>query len=123
MAHTISPGPHPNITTIRIYDELQRDDLTCTDELGLNEGRPLYILVDVSEMDRGLPAGFLDGERQGFFLHPNTAHIALFTNSMMLDTAGRMIAKLTRQKDKLTVHKTREEALAHLTTLVAQAGL
>lgn len=119
MAHEIQPGPESNIVLLRLYGELTKADLLCDDELGLNEGKPMLILVDASDMDIGLPAGFMDGKRESFFLNPNAQHVALYTTSWLLNSAAKMLGKITRQREKLSVHDSREAALEHLLTLAA----
>jgi len=120
MAHEIQPGPQPNIVLMRLYGELTKEDLLCDQELGLNDGKPMFVLVDVSEMDIGLPASFMDGKRESFFMNPNLQHVSLYTTSWLLSSAARMLGKLTRQRDKLSVHDTREAALNHLMRLVSK---
>jgi hypothetical protein len=103
---------------MRLHGELTKDDLLCDNELDLNEGQAMFVLVDVSEMDIGLPAGFMDGKRESFFMNPNLHHVSLYTTSWLLSSAAKMLGKLTRQRDKLSVHDTREAAMNHLLTLV-----
>jgi hypothetical protein len=118
MAHEILPGPTENILLMRLYGELTKADLLCDDELHLNEGKLMYVLVDASDMDIGLPAGFMDGKRESFFLNPNLQHVALYTTSWLLNSAAKMLSKITRQREKLSVHDSREAALEHLMTFV-----
>lgn len=105
---------------MRLYGELLKEDLLCDDELGLNDGQPVLVLVDASEMDIGLPAGFMDGKRESFFMNPNLQHVALYTTSWLLTSVAKMLGKLTRQREKLSVHDTREAALEHLINLAAK---
>ncbi|MBZ0288539.1 MAG: hypothetical protein K8I30_13060 [Anaerolineae bacterium] len=121
MAHEIQAGPESNIRLMRLIGELLREDLMCDDELGLNSGERMYVLVDASEMDIGLPAGFMDGKRESFFMNPNLAHVAVYSTSWLLNSAAKMLGKLTRQRDKLSVHDTREAALEHLKNLAADS--
>jgi hypothetical protein len=120
MAHEIEAGPESNIRLMRLQGELLKADLLCDDELDLNSGTPIFVLVDASEMDIGLPAGFMDGKRESFFMNPNLQHVALYSTSWLLNSAAKMLGKLTRQRDKLSVHDTREAALEHLKNLAAQ---
>jgi len=120
MAHEIQPGPEAHIRLMRLYGELTKDDLLCDDELGLNTGESVLVLVDASEMDIGLPAGFMDGKRESFFLNPNVQHVALYTSSWLLNSVAKMLSKLTRQRDKLSIHNSREAALGHLKGLAAK---
>jgi hypothetical protein len=122
MVHTITAGPEPNIKIMRIVGDVTYETMAAVDELGLNEGQPIYILLDISKMSTSLPEDFLDGARNSFFIHPNMAHTAMYTQSTALGTIARMIAKLTRRKDKLTLHATYQEALNHLVALSQQAS-
>jgi hypothetical protein len=117
IAHQITPGPQSDIVICSIQGELTYDDMTCVEELGLNEGRPVYILLDVTKMEGGLPPDFLDGARKSWFTHENTAHLALFADSHILRMVGTMVAKLTRRADKLSTHETYAGALGHLQQL------
>lgn len=119
MAHEIEAGPQPNIVVMRLIGELAKDDLLCDDELGLNGDRAMLVLVDASEMDIGLPAGFMDGNRESFFMNPNLQHVALYSTSWLLTSVAKMLGKLTRQRDKISVHDSREAALQHLVALAA----
>ena len=117
MAHEILPGPAENILLMRLHGELTKADLLCDDELSLNDGKLMYVLIDASDMDIGLPAGFMDGKRESFFLNPNLQHVALYTTSWLLNSAAKMLSKITRQREKLSVHESREAAMTHLLTL------
>ena len=121
MTHVIESGPEPNIRLMRLQGELLKADLLCDDELGLNTGTPVFVLVDASEMDIGLPAGFMDGKRESFFMNPNLQHVALYSTSWLLNSAAKMMGKLTRQRDKLSVHDTREAAMEHLKNMATQS--
>ena len=123
MAHTITPGTHPNIKVMELEGELTHADMTADEALGLNEGKPVYVLLDASKISVGLPPDFLDGARKSYFVHPNLAHMALYVSSVLLRNIGAMVAKLTRRKDKLTIHESREAAMRHLEKLVKEAGL
>lgn len=121
MAHVIETGPEANIRLLHLQGELLKEDLLCDDELGLNSGEPMYVLVDASEMDIGLPAGFMDGKRESFFMNPNLRHVAVYSTSWLLSSAAKMLGKLTRQREKLSVHDTREAAIEHLVQLAAES--
>lgn len=118
MAYEILPSPHPNIICLRLYGDVAAEDMTLNAEIGLDKGKPIYVLVDASELSLALPANYLDTARHSFFTNPNMAHMAVYTGSTMLDAIGNMIAKLTRKRDKLSLHKSREEAIEHLLKLV-----
>lgn len=123
MAHVITPGTHPNIKVMELQGELTYEDMTAEEPLGLHEGNPVYVLLDASKISVGLPPDFLHGARKSYFVHPNLAHMALYVNSMLLKNIGIMVAKLTRRKEKLTLHESREAAMKHLEKLVREAGL
>lgn len=118
MAYEILPSPNPNIVCLRLYGDVVAEDMTLNTEIGLDKGKPVYVLVDASELSLALPANYLDTARNSFFINPNLAHMAVFTGSSMLDAIGNMIAKLTRKRERLSLHKSRDEALNHLLKLV-----
>lgn len=122
MAHKISTGPHPDIVIMDLIGELEYGDMTADEGLGLNKGRPLYVMLDASKISVALPDGFIDGARHSYFVNPNMAHMALYVESGMLRTIGTMVAKLTRRQDKLSVHESREKAMAHLQKLMKQSS-
>ncbi|MGB1289252.1 MAG: hypothetical protein ACPG7F_22140, partial [Aggregatilineales bacterium] len=86
--------------------------------IGLNEGQK-YVMLDMSEMNIGLPERFIEAAQQSFFTHDNLLHTVLYVDSGMLRSISVMIAKLTRRQNRLTLHKSREEALEHLHEIVA----
>jgi hypothetical protein len=114
MAHEISAGPKPNIVIFRLIGDLTYADMTCDQELGLNDGHPLYILLDGAKANVGLPDGFLDGAKRSWFTNENLVHLALYLDSPLLRTIGLMVAKVTRRAEKLSLHNTHEAALHHL---------
>ncbi|MBZ0282048.1 MAG: hypothetical protein K8L97_15015 [Anaerolineae bacterium] len=118
MAHEIMPSPHPNIVCLRLYGDVAAEDMVLNTEIGLDKGEPIYVLVDASELSLALPANYLDTARNSFFINPNMAHLSVYTGSTMLDAIGNMIAKLTRRRDRLSLHKSRDEALNHLLKMV-----
>jgi hypothetical protein len=119
MPYEIHPSPRANIVVCKIINELSYSDMMIVQPLGLDKG-PRYILLDASEMSVALPEHFLEGARESFFIHPNTEHLALYVKSQLLGMVGLMVAKLTRRKEKLSVHSTYESALEHLIRLSDQ---
>lgn len=119
MAYEIQPSSHPQIACVRLYGDLQPEDMLLNAEIGLDKGTPMFILVDASELGVALTPNYIDTARKSFFTNPNLAHMAVYTGSPMLDAIGNMIAKLTRRRDRLSLHKSREEALDHLMKLIA----
>lgn len=117
MSYKIIDGPHPQIKIHQITGELTYAAMTAESELGLLEG-PKYVLLDVSELDVGLPAGFLEGAKHSYFTHLNLRHMALYTRSHLLSNVGKMVAKLTHKKNQLSVHTSYDHAINHLLSLV-----
>lgn len=120
MPHEILPSPHPKIFCVRLYGDVTAEDMKLNAEIGLDKDEPVYVLVDASELSLVLPANYIDTARHSFFLDSHLAHMAVFTGSAMLDGIGNMIAKLTRRRDRLSLHKSREEALNYLLKLVKE---
>jgi hypothetical protein len=123
MTHEMLPGPHPNISVARLLGEIGSEDFAISDELGLPEGRSAYLPVDTSRISLGLPDNFLELSRNSYLLDPNFKHAAVYASSGWVRSMGNMIAKLTRQRHKLSMHDSYESAMAHLQNLVRQAGL
>ncbi len=123
MAHEISAGPHPYIVIDTLTGEYVHADMVVDEKMALDAGHAVYVLLDASGISNTLPENFLDGARNSFFIHPNMAHMALYTRSGLLRTVGNMVAKLTRRRDKLTIYDNYEAALSHLLKLVKEAGL
>jgi hypothetical protein len=117
MAHNIVDGPHTDIKIFELYEDLTFADMTADKELDLDKGYPVYVLLDGSQMQVGLPADFLSGAKQSWFTNPNLAHLAVYLESAMLRTIAQMVAKITKRRDKLTLHDSRAAALAHLEQL------
>ena len=117
MAHFITQGSHPDIVILRIYGELQPEDLFVDDKLGLNE-RQRYVLIDISQMEPGLPPDFISGARKSFFVNDNLIHASLYLRSPILKQVAMMVAKLTRRRHKLSIYETWETAMNHLLRMV-----
>jgi hypothetical protein len=121
MAYEILPGPHPDIRVMKVMDDLTYEAMTADEELGLNQGRPMWVLLDVSQMNAGLPEDFLSGARHSYFVNPNLAHLSLYIKSSILRTIATMVAKVTRRKDKLSLHDSYDKAMNHLVMLMEQS--
>lgn len=104
MAHMLSPTSHPDILIMKIIGSLNYDDMTCDSKLRLNE-RPMWIILDVSSMTISLPSNFLNGAMKSWFTNPNTQHLALVTSSGFLKSIGLLVAKVTRRKERLSLHE------------------
>jgi len=88
-----------------------------------DKGLPVYLLVDASGMNTSLPEHFLESVRNSAFIHPNMIHAAVFMRSPLLKNVFTMVAKLTRQRNKLSIHDSYDQAMTHLQKLVKEAGL
>jgi hypothetical protein len=121
MPHEIEPGPHPNIVHLRMYGDITLEDMKLDEQLGLNSGIPMYILMDASAMSLRLPKSFMNGATRSFFINKNLRHMALYTGSNTLDLLATTIANLTGRRDKLSIHKTYQQALNHLLDMAGQA--
>src|SRR5262245_39377892 len=119
MPHEIAHGPQANILYMRIWGELLHEDMLCDDELGLNDSQK-FIFLDVSEMENGLPTDFLDGARNSFFINPNMMHLAIYTDSAMLDIIAKMVSKVTRRQDKMSLHKSPQAARDYIWDMAQQ---
>jgi hypothetical protein len=116
MPYEIYPSPRDSIVVCKLVEELTYPDMMIVEPLGLDRG-PRYILLDASEISVALPEHFLEGARQSFFTHDNMQHLALYVKSQLLGMTGIMVAKVTRRPDKLSVHKTFDDAMNHLLKL------
>lgn len=122
MGHYFVPTKHPNLVQMKITGHLNYEDMTCEDELGLNE-KPVWVILDVIGMNISLPEGFLSGARHSWFVNPNTQHLALVVSSGFIKSVGLMVAKVTRRRDRLTVYDSVEAAETHLLGLIQKSGL
>jgi hypothetical protein len=120
MSHEILPSPQPDITVMRIFSDLTNEAMEADEEMGLNAGRPVWVLLDVANMNVGLPDDFLTGVRRSFFINPNLMHLSIYVKSSILRNVALMVAKITRRQDKLSLHDTYDKALAHLYKLIEQ---
>lgn len=118
MARKIVETNDPRLSQIEIHGELTFEDMTCDSELGLGKGNPMWVLLDVTQMSVALPEDFLDASRKSWFMNPDLQHMAVYTRSSLLAGVASMIAKLTRRKDKLSVHTSYDAAMAHLRHLM-----
>jgi hypothetical protein len=81
MAYTIMPGSHADFYILTYAGTLETDDLLVADELHLNEGRPIYLLIDTARMRDGLPDQFLETIMKSFVVHPNVAYMSVYITS------------------------------------------
>ena len=102
--------PHPDFYILTYTGALEVADLVVDDLLHLNEGRPIYLLVDISRMNNTLPDRYIEHIRKCFLVHPNLRYLAGFVSSMPLRMVSNMVVKLTRQQKKITLHDTYDAA-------------
>lgn len=121
MPYEIQPGPHANIVCLSYSGKISKEDMHIDDLLGLS--KPMYILMDASNMSVKLPKGFLNNAASSFFINENLRHMALYTGSNTLDLLAQTIANLTQRRDKLSIHKSREEALNYLLNQIDTIGV
>lgn len=116
MAHTITQGPRPDIVIMDIVENVEHDDMIASEQLGLNQGKR-YVMLDLSNMSIALPENFLEGAKNSYFVHDNLVHLSIHVQSHTLRMIANMVAKLTRNPGKLSLHDSREKAIQHLENL------
>jgi hypothetical protein len=117
MSHEILPGPKPNIVIHKIIGDLTYEAMTADEALGLNKGVPTYILLDLGDLNVGLPEGFLDGAKKSYFTNDNLVHMSIYVKSAAIRLIANMVAKITRRQGKLSLHESYDAAMQHLIDL------
>jgi hypothetical protein len=124
MAHEVQQGPHPFFKILYLRGDITHEDMTCVDEVGLNEGHPIYLLTDAAGMNAGMPDKFLETIRESLLYSPNLAHNAVYLpDSPVISTLAQMLIKLTRTQKKVSLFRNLDEAQDHLMKLMADAGV
>jgi hypothetical protein len=123
MAYTIAPTPHADFYILTYTGTLETEDLLVADALHLNEGRAIYLLIDVSHMEEGLPDRFLETIMKSFVVHPNVAYMAVFITSTLLRVTANMVVKVTRQQKKITLHDSYESAHQRVMQAIGEHAL
>ena len=118
MAHTVLPARHPDIAHIQMSGSITSEDMTCDAKLGLGTGKPVYVLLEILNINRTLPDNFADTARIGFLIHPDLAHMAIVTKSGLLRSVALIGATLASRRDKTSVHDTVTDAEAHLLGMI-----
>lgn len=116
--HTVTHDAHCDLAILTYTGDLEAAELPIDDELRLNAGHKVYILVDVSGMNNGLPDGFLETIQRSFVIHPNIGHIAVYITSSVLRIAAGMVIKVARLQNKATIHSSYEASYDHLVRLM-----
>lgn len=123
MAHTVLPIKHPNIAHIQMYGDITPEDMTCDAKLGLGTGKPIYVVVEILNINTHLPDEFIDTARVGFLVHADLAHMAVVTKSSLLKSLALIGATLSMQRDKTSTHDSVESAEAHVLAMIKRRGL
>lgn len=123
MAHTVLPTKHPNLAHVRISGDLTRDDMTCDAELGLGQGKPVYVIVETVDMNTHFPDDFVDLARAGFLVNPDLQHMAVVTTSSLLRSVALAAATLASSRDRMSTYASIAEAEARLTAMIKRRGL
>jgi hypothetical protein len=123
MAHEVVPSPHRNLAHLRIFDDLLPSDMTCDAELGLGSDRPVYILVDIAQLESRMPDDFFEVAQRGFLVHPDTRHMALVIRSALLRSIALMTIRPMGHMHRVSLHDTVAEAETHLIGLIRREGL
>jgi hypothetical protein len=123
MAHTVLPGKHPNIAHLQISGTVTAEDMTCDAALGLGTGKPVYMLLEVLNINRTLPDDFAETTRIGFLVHPDLQHMAVVTESNLIRSAALIGATIASRREKTSVHSTMADAEAHLLAMIKRQGV
>lgn len=123
MAHTVVPNRHPNIAHLQYYGDVMPEDMTCDAKLGLGTGKPVYVLLEILNVNTHLHDDFVDTARIGFLVHGDLAHTAVITKSALIKSMALIGATLSSRRDKISIHNTLAEAEAHLLALIKRRGL
>lgn len=114
-AHVIlTPGPYPHFYILAYRDELMYEELFLDEPLHLNEGHPVYILIDTSAMYNRLPENFMQGIVRSFIINPNIAAMAVYIPSIPLRVVAHMVVNALRLHKKVSIFQTYHDAYAHL---------
>ncbi len=123
MAHTVLPAKHPSIAYLQMSGDIAPEDLTCDAELGLGAGKPIYVVLEVLNINSHLPDNFVDTARVGFLVHPDLQHMAVVTKSNLIKSMALIGATLSTRRDKTSVHDTVADAEAHVLGMIKRQGL
>ena len=123
MAHTVLPARHPNIAHIQMSGDIMPEDMTCERELGLGTGKPVYVLLEILNVNSHLPDHLVDTARIGFLVHPDLQHMAVVTKSSLIKSLALIGATLSTRRDKASLHDTVSEAEAHVLGMIKRQGL
>lgn len=119
MPHQVLKGKYPELVILHYFGNIEADDIiTDPEELHLADGKPKYLLADTGDVNPVVPEGMWERVHHSIISHENLAHIAIHVKSNVLRVLMGAILKLTRQRNRVTLHQTYEEAEAHLIKLI-----
>ena len=122
MPHEILAGKHPDIIVLRYYGDIETNDIiTDPEELHLNEGHRKYLLADAGDVHPVVPEKMWERVQQSIIGHNNLVHIAIYVKSGILRVLMGAVVKLTRQRSRVSLHSTFEQAENHLLKLIQEA--
>ena len=123
MAHTIIPTKHPHIAHIKMSGDLTYEDMTCDTELGLGQGKPIFVICNLQRMNLNLPDTFVEHARMSFIINPDLQHVAVITTSKLMRSVALTAAALSARRAKISVHDSEADAEACLMGMIRQKGL
>lgn len=122
MPHDVLAGKHPDIVVLRYFGDIEANDIiTNPEELHLHEGHAKYLLADAGSVHPVVPEKMWERVQQSIIGHDNLLHIAIFVKSGVLRVLMGAVIKLTRQRNRISLHETFEQAEAHLLKLIQEA--
>src|SRR5262245_59914192 len=122
MPHEITIGKHPDLIILRYHGDIEKEDIiTDPEELHLNDGRHKYLLADATTVRPVVPEGMWERVHGGIITHENIVHIAIAVKSSMLRVLMSAVIKVSRQKHRMSLHETTEDAEAHLLQMIKVA--
>lgn len=123
MAHTIVPTKHPHIAHIKMSGDLTHEDMTCDAELGLGQGKPIFVICDLQRMNLNFPDTFVEHARISFIINPDLQHVAVITMSKLMRSVALTAAALSERRAKISMHDSEADAEAHLMGMIKRRGL
>ena len=118
MPHAVLPSMHPNIAHVQMSGTVTPEDMTCDAELGLGTGKPVYVLLEILNINKNLPDNFSHNSQIGFLVHSDLQHMAVVTKSGLLRSITLIGATLASRRDKISLHDTVPEAEVYLLALI-----
>lgn len=120
MSHTAKIDVHPQIVLVELLDDVEIDDILLTD-LPYDEEQPLYMLLDGKNVRNGTPEGFLKAIKNSPMAQGKLTHIGVYMPNPVMKIAATMISKVSKMRNKVSFHKSVEEARSHLLELIEQS--